>query len=132
MATNIDAAPTHKDTDFNSLPDYSPFVSTLDKASFPEVIWMGEAFDLSEDPYSYLLHQDEVSLAANLHIDCATYLTSKRRIFIACVDCVKNGKEFSKANCQQACNIDVNRASKLWEAFEKVGWFNETHFFRVF
>ena len=32
------------------------------------------------------------------------------------------GNEFKKTNAQQACKIDVNKASKLWTAFENVGW----------
>jgi hypothetical protein len=37
-------------------------------------------------------------------------------------------KWFKRTNSQQTCNIDVNKASKLWEAFDKVGWFEERHF----
>jgi hypothetical protein len=129
MTTNVNAASAHEDTDFNSLHDYSPSISTLE-VGFPECNWKGESFDLSEDPDSHLLHSEEISLAANLRMDCATYLTNKRRIFIACIECMKAGKDFKKTNCQQACKIDVNKASKLWEAFDKVGWFEERHFSR--
>ncbi|KAF7539606.1 hypothetical protein G7Z17_g12393 [Cylindrodendrum hubeiense] len=69
-----------------------------------------------------LLHPDELTLAGNLRLDCATYLTSKRRIFERRLQCLRNGKEFRKTDAQQACKIDVNKASKLWTAFDKVGW----------
>ena len=86
---------------------------------------------MSADPHRALLDPEEVSLAANLRLDCATYLTSKRRIFVARRECWagtwggKGKKEFRKTDAQQACKIDVNKASKLWMAFEKVGWLDE-------
>ncbi|PVH73194.1 hypothetical protein DL98DRAFT_538559 [Cadophora sp. DSE1049] len=130
-ANGIGTEPTHEETDFNSLQDYSPPTFTLDDIGFPECNWKGEPFDLSEDPDSHLLHPEEIVLAANLRMDCATYLTNKRRIFIACIERMKVGKDFKKTNSQQACKIDVNKASKLWEAFNKVGWFENRHFSRV-
>jgi hypothetical protein len=103
---NVYAEPIHEDTDFNSLPDYSPPIFTLNDTGFPECNWKGEPFDLSKDPESHLLHPEEISLAANLRMDCATYLTNKRRIFIACIERLKVGKDFKKTNSQQACKID--------------------------
>lgn len=130
-ASVVNTEPTHEGTDFNSLRDYSPPTFTLDDMGFPECNWKGEPFDLSEDPDSHLLHPEEIFLASNLRMDCATYLTNKRRIFIACIKRMKVGKDFKKTNSQQACKIDVNKASKLWEAFNKVGWFEKRHFSRV-
>ena len=128
--TNVYAKSTHKVIDFNFLQDYSPSIFTLGYKGFPKCNTR-KPFDLSEDPNSHLLHPKEISLAANLHMDCATYLTSKRRIFIACIECLQDGKPFRKTNSQKACRIDVNKASKLWEAFDKVGWFKKWHFSRV-
>jgi hypothetical protein len=116
-------APNREDKDFNSLPDYCPPPSSLpDRPNSLKVDWKGAPIDLSNDPNVSLLHPDEVSLAANLRLDCATYLTSKRRIFVRRLECARVGKEFRKTDAQQACKIDVNKASKLWTAFEKVGW----------
>ena len=112
-----------EDKEFNSLPDFCPPVSSLPaKANSLKVDWKGAPIDLRFDPHVNLLHPDEVLLAANLRLDCATYLTSKRRIFIKRIEALRNGKEFRKTDAQQACKIDVNKASKLWQAFEKVGW----------
>ena len=129
--TNVNAKSIHKDIDFNSLPDFSPSIFTLDYKGFSKCNRIGKPSNLSEDHNSYLLHPEEISLAAILHMDCATYLTSKRRIFIACIECLEDGIPFRKTNSQQACRIDVNKASRLWEAFNSVGWFQEWHFFRV-
>lgn len=121
--------PTHcrkrEDKDFNSLPDYCPPKESLpSKPNSLKVDWKGAPIDLRSDPHAHLLHPDELLLAGNLRLDCATYLTSKRRIFIKRVECLEIGKEFRKTDAQQACKIDVNKASKLWAVFEKVGWLN--------
>ncbi|KAK9425710.1 hypothetical protein SUNI508_03071 [Seiridium unicorne] len=117
------AAPSREDKDFSSLPDFCPPLNSLpSKANSLKVDWKGAPIDLSSDPQRDLLHPDELSLAANLRLDAATYLTSKRRMFIARLNCLKINKEFRKTDAQQACKIDVNKASKLWTAFEKVGW----------
>jgi hypothetical protein len=116
-------APNREVKDFESLPDHCPPTSSLpNKPNSLKVDWKGAPIDLSSDPHRHLLHPDEISLAANLRLDCATYLTSKRRMFIRRLECLRVGKEFRKTDAQQACKIDVNKASKLWTAFEKVGW----------
>lgn len=120
---------TREDKNFNALPDYSPPLSTLpNRPNSLKVEWKGAPIDLRDDPNRDLLHDDELTLAANLRLDCATYLTSKRRIFIARIECLRIGKEFRKTDSQQACKIDVNKASKLWAAFDKVGWLKAEHF----
>ncbi|KAH8648582.1 hypothetical protein BX600DRAFT_517956 [Xylariales sp. PMI_506] len=125
-ATRRAAAPSREDKDFKSLPDYCPPLSSLPaRANSLKVDWKGAPIDLDSDPNRGLLHPDEVALAANLRLDCATYLTSKRRMFIARLNCLRIGKEFRKTDAQQACKIDVNKASKLWTAFEKVGWLDK-------
>lgn len=118
-ATNRD------DTDYNSLIDYSPSLDTLPKGNSKilKADWKGQMLDLSNDPDRQLLHEAELNLASTLRLSCATYLCSKRRIFQARIETLRIGKEFRKTDAQQACKIDVNKASKLWQAYEKVGWF---------
>ncbi|KAI9836257.1 MAG: hypothetical protein M1819_001594 [Sarea resinae] len=121
---------TREDTDYRSLPDYSPPLSTLPKNN-PKVLkadWRGQMLDLSDDPDRHMLHEAEINLAATLRLSCATYLCSKRRIFEARIRALRIGKEFRKTDSQQACKIDVNKASKLWTAFDKVGWFKPDWF----
>lgn len=120
------AAPSREDKEFSTLPDYCPPLNSLpSKTNSLKVDWKGAPIDLSGDPHRELLHPDELALAANLRLDAATYLTSKRRMFIARLNCLKIAKEFRKTDAQQACKIDVNKASKLWTAFEKVGWLDK-------
>jgi hypothetical protein len=119
-------APNREDKDFESLPDLCPPKDSLpNRSNSLKVDWKGAPIDLSNDPHRHLLHADEVTLAANLRLDCATYLTSKRRMFVRRLECLRVGKEFRKTDAQQACKIDVNKASKLWTAFEKVGWLDK-------
>ncbi|KAH8178861.1 SWIRM domain-containing protein [Sarocladium implicatum] len=119
-------APNREDKDFQALLDLAPPLDTLpNKPNSLKVEWRGAPLDLSDDPFAHLLHPDERSLAAGLRLDCATYLTSKRRMFIRRLQCIGIGKEFRKTDAQQACKIDVNKASKLWQAFDKVGWLDQ-------
>ncbi|KAF2266106.1 SWIRM domain-containing protein FUN19 [Lojkania enalia] len=124
------AATNRDDTDYNSLPDYSPPLDTLPKGNSKvlKADWKGQVLDLSNDPDRHLLHEAELNLASTLRLTCATYLCSKRRIFQARIDALRIGKEFRKTDAQQACKIDVNKASKLWQAYEKVGWFKPEYF----
>lgn len=119
-------APNREDKDFNSIPNYTPPLESLGNKAL-KVDWKGNPLDLSRDPYAYLLHPEELKLAASLRLDCATYLTSKRRIFEARRNCAMRTppKPFRKTDAQQACKIDVNKASKLWTAYDSVGWLDE-------
>jgi hypothetical protein len=122
-------ATSRDDIDFASIPDFCPPTSNLGhNAKALKADWKGAMLDLSQDPDRHLLHEAEVNLAATLRLSCAVYLASKRRIFVARVQCGQRAKEFRKTDAQQACKIDVNKASKLWTAFEKVGWFDDRFF----
>lgn len=112
------------DSDYHSIPDFCPPLSTLTGPRVLKVDWKGGVLDLSNDPDRHLLHEAESNVAATLRLTCAVYLCSKRRIFQARLNALRVNKEFRKTDAQQACKIDVNKASKLWTAFEKVGWFD--------
>lgn len=122
---------TREDKDFQDLPDYCPPLDTLpNKPDSLKVEWKtgNKLHPPRDDPAYALCHEDEISLASILRLDCSTYLTSKRRIFQARVETLRIGKEFRKTDAQQACKIDVNKASKLWMAYDKVGWLNKEYF----
>ncbi|KAL9043982.1 MAG: hypothetical protein Q9214_002848 [Letrouitia sp. 1 TL-2023] len=127
----IPGAKRPEDVDYDALPDFSPPTSTLPlgnpkslKADWPS----SNILNLSNDPDRHLLHEAELNLAGTLRLSCATYLCSKRRIFAARLNALRIGKEFRKTDAQQACKIDVNKASKLWTAYDKVGWFSKSYF----
>ena len=120
-----------EDVDYSSLPDYSPPTDTLPQGN-PKILkadWASNnVLNLSNDPDRHMLHEAELNLAGTLRLSCATYLCSKRRIFEARLNALRIGKEFRKTDAQQACKIDVNKASKLWTAYDKVGWFGKGYF----
>ncbi|KAL7276045.1 hypothetical protein RUND412_000989 [Rhizina undulata] len=118
---------SREDTAFELIPDYSPSIDTLTNPKCLKAEWKGTPLDLSQDPHRDLLHPAELALASVLRLSCASYLASKRRIFQEKVQRAKVGKEFRKTDSQKACKIDVNKASKLWAAYDKFGWFDRRY-----
>ncbi|KAI9775955.1 MAG: hypothetical protein M1816_005656 [Peltula sp. TS41687] len=120
----------HEDVDFNALPNYAPPLRTL-PAYDPEILktsWRGQLLDLSLDSHRSLLHEAELRLAATLRLPCATYLCSKRRIFMLQLEKLRLGGKIRKTDCQIGCRIDVNIASRLWTSYQHAGWFESKHF----
>ncbi|KAI9774953.1 MAG: hypothetical protein M1840_000169 [Geoglossum simile] len=119
--------------DYESLPDYSPDLSTLpdnNKCLKPELrgsLANSGPLDLSHDPLASMLHPAELNLASALRLPCATYLRVKRLIFQELVRFARNGAEFKKTHCQQTCGIDVNKASSIWKSYNKIGWLDPKH-----
>lgn len=123
----VRAVATREDADFEAIPDMSPPLDTLPGSKCLKADWKGTVLDLSDDPHANLLHPAELHLASVLRLSCASYLTSKRRIFQMKVERERMGLKFMKTDSQKACKIDVNKASKLWTAYEKVGWFDRRY-----
>ncbi|KAK6457195.1 uncharacterized protein RJT20DRAFT_37804 [Scheffersomyces xylosifermentans] len=114
-----------------TIPDYSPDPQATLPASNVKCLrieWKGQPMDLSQDPNILKLHPSEVILASILRLPVAVYLDSKRRLFFEKVQRLKTGKQFRRTDAQKACRIDVNKASRLFAAFEKVGWLEDKHF----
>lgn len=111
------------------IDDFSPSPALLDNSPLRlRVHWKGVPNDLSADPEVGHLHPQEVEIAQELKLPASQYLSNKRRIFEARLKSIRERKNFTKTAAQQACNIDVNKTSQLFEAYEKVGWFDEMHF----
>jgi hypothetical protein len=123
-----------KDSEWAKLPDYCPDTTSLDAPNTKKlrVSWPNsDPLDLSNDADEQFMHPQEIELAATLRFHCNQYLINKRRIFKAKVKAMQEGKAFNKTACQQCTAMDVNKASKLWAAFDEVGWFDE-HWFKKF
>lgn len=115
--------------DWESIPDYAPNVSLLPNNSrCLKVEWKGQPMSLSDDPLVDKLHPAEVTLASILRLPCNLYLDSKRRLFAEKVARLKKGLPFRRTDAQKSCRIDVNKASRLFAAFEKIGWLNDDKF----
>ena len=117
-----------EDMDFRKIPDLAPAVSTMAPGKNLKIDLKGHPLDLSDDPDRHLLDDQEVTLASILRLTAGQYLFAKRKIFERYVELARIGKDFNKTSAQAVCHIDVNKASKLWTAFEKVGWFDRRHF----
>ncbi|EGX47412.1 hypothetical protein AOL_s00083g505 [Orbilia oligospora ATCC 24927] len=115
---------TRKDVHFLTVEDVTPLVDLLpDNPRCLHVDWSGAPLDISNDPDRHLLHKAEQHLASTLKLSCGQYLTQKRLIFLERVTRLRAGNQvFSRTHAQQVCHIDVNKASRLFAAFEKVGW----------
>ncbi|QLG73176.1 hypothetical protein HG535_0E02600 [Zygotorulaspora mrakii] len=115
---------------WEKLPDYSPSVATLPSNNVKclKVEWKGSPMDLSNDPLKGKLHPAELILAQVLRLPCDLYLDSKRRLFLEKTHRLQQGLPFRRTDAQKACRIDVNKASRLYAAFEKVGWLNDSNF----
>ncbi|CAN3365490.1 hypothetical protein DICA4_E25730 [Diutina catenulata] len=114
-----------------TIPDYSPDAfATLpaNNTKCLKIEWKGQPMDLSGDPDAAKIHPAEVVLASILRLPVFVYLDSKRRLFFEKVQRAKQGKQFRRTDAQKACRIDVNKASRLFAAFEKVGWLKDEHF----
>lgn len=115
--------------DYKKIEDFCPSLDTLpNNNKCLKTDWKGQSMDLSNDPLVTELHPAEVVLASILRLPCAVYLDSKRRIFQEKVRRMKSNLPFRRTDAQKSCKIDVNKASRLFASFEKVGWFNESHF----
>lgn len=112
--------------DWESLPDFSPSVDTLPNNNrCMKVEWKGQPMDLKSDPLVSHLHPAEIVLASTLRLPCALYLDSKRRLFAEKVSRMRKGLPFRRTDAQKSCRIDVNKASRLFAAFEKCGWLDD-------
>lgn len=128
------AAPSKKvdkedDNSWRELPDYCPPIETLQSAPKPlKTDWKRTPLDISKEIDLDCLASAEYDVAVDLRIRPVQYLANKRRMFAAKVKSLQEGKNFTKTAAQNATNIDVNKASKMWEAFDRVGWFKESLF----
>ncbi|GME90483.1 unnamed protein product [[Candida] boidinii] len=121
-------APTYN-FNYENIPDFSPSLDTLpNNAKCLKTEWKGQPMNLSSDPLCEKLHPAEITLASILRLPCNVYLDSKRRLFQEKVNRLKRGLPFRRTDAQKACKIDVNKASRLYASFEKVGWLKDHHF----
>jgi hypothetical protein len=126
-ATSSPAVNVH--IDWESVPDFSPDSATLPNNNrCMKVEWKGQPMDLKNDPLVEKLHPAEVTLASILRLPCNLYLDSKRRLFAEKVARLRRGLPFRRTDAQKSCRIDVNKASRLFAAFEKIGWLEDDLF----
>ncbi|SCU84567.1 LANO_0C01728g1_1 [Lachancea nothofagi CBS 11611] len=123
------AAVSAPNMSWEKLPDYSPPLSSLpNNNKCLKVEWKGSSMDLSDDPLKQFLHPAELQLAQILRLPCDLYLDSKRRLFLEKMHRMKQNLAFRRTDAQKACRIDVNKASRLFAAYERIGWLQDDKF----
>lgn len=116
---------TDNSEDQNTISDFLARLETLTGNEEPlKTSWKGKKRDLSSDVGRRLLHGAELELASTLGLSCETYIRNRRLMMQARSVALDRKEEFRKTNAQQACDIDVNKASRLWQVFEDVRWFD--------
>lgn len=116
------------DMEPQDLPDYTISADLLPSGKVLRAEWKGTPMDLTKDPNYSKIHPAEVNLAATLRLSVELYLDSKKRLFAEKVHRFKQGLPFRRTDSQKACRIDVNKASRLFMAYEKVGWLDDSNF----
>jgi hypothetical protein len=74
------------------------------------------------------LHPWEQECARKLNVTANQYLINKLLCFKRKYERTQNGEGFTKTHAQQVATIDVNKVSKMWEVWERVGWLNNFWF----
>lgn len=118
------------DLSLSQIEDFSPPLHLLPPGKSLRAEWKGAPMDLSNDKDLHLLHPAEAHLASVLRLPCDVYLDSKRRLFAEKVHRLRQGLPFRRTDSQKACRIDVNKASRLFGAFEKIGWLEDELFLK--
>lgn len=124
------STPVTYNYDYKKIEDFCPppYETLPNNNKCLKTDWKGQSMDLSTDPLIGEMHPAEIVLASILRLPCGVYLDSKRRIFQEKVKRMKYNLPFRRTDAQKSCKIDVNKASRLFASFEKVGWFDEKHF----
>ncbi|KAF9976625.1 hypothetical protein BGZ73_008164 [Actinomortierella ambigua] len=97
-------------------------VSMLQGTNLPKVTWKGTPLPVDGKPGAERLHPHEAYIASTLRLSPAQYLLCKKTLILASRGFQSNHKVFRKTDAQKLCHVDVNKASKLWEVFTKIGW----------
>jgi hypothetical protein len=121
-----------------STPIYYPPTDNLDRLgpNAMKVEWKSSKKSYTPAEYTRFnnlkdvkFHPKEIDLAGTINmVHFAQYEESKRLIFRLWFERKKNGMSFTKTHAQQAAHVDVNKASALWTAFDKVNWFSDEAF----
>ncbi|KAK3614575.1 hypothetical protein LTR56_027161 [Elasticomyces elasticus] len=127
-APSKQTASKEEDLLWHKMDDFCPPVSVLSPSNRLKAIWGTGGLPIENETDYNELHPMEVDLVATLRLKPVQYLANKRRIFAGKVNALKENKDFRKTNAQNVCNIDVNKTSRIFEAFKEVGWLDRKWF----
>ncbi|KAK3646550.1 hypothetical protein LTR56_000454 [Elasticomyces elasticus] len=127
-APSKQTASKEEDLLWHKMDDFCPPTSVLSSSNRLKAIWGTGGLPIENETDYNELHPMEVDLVATLRLKPVQYLANKRRIFAGKVNALKENKDFRKTNAQNVCNIDVNKTSRIFEAFKDVGWLDRKWF----
>ncbi|KAG9298815.1 hypothetical protein G9A89_015836 [Geosiphon pyriformis] len=87
-----------------------------------DVSWKGHPLSIQNLPHFEELHQNEIPAASTFRLTPLQYLNAKHCLITASRRYRTRSLPFRKSDAQRLLRIDVNKASKLWEFFNQVGW----------
>ncbi|KAK4889893.1 hypothetical protein LTR27_011406 [Elasticomyces elasticus] len=127
-APSKQTASKEEDLLWHKMDDFCPPTSVLSSSNRLKAMWGTGGLPIENETDYNELHPMEVELVATLRLKPVQYLANKRRIFAGKVNALKENKDFRKTNAQNVCNIDVNKTSRIFEAFKEVGWLDRKWF----
>ncbi|CAO3652304.1 unnamed protein product [Cunninghamella blakesleeana] len=106
---------------------WMPLWKDFDHRPHIRVVWKGSPLMIHQLPYYHELHTNECSIASTLRLSPEQYLKCKRALILTAQVFYQHGLPFRKSDAQKVCRIDVNKTSCLWNAFNRLGWFQPRH-----
>ncbi|CAI2173608.1 1430_t:CDS:1 [Funneliformis geosporum] len=97
--------------------------STMNFTS-PKITWKkgSSSLEIKELEGANLLHKEEWELCSKLRMPPLQYLRGKLAILRGAGKARRDHLKFKKVDAQRLVNFDVNKACKLWEFFDQLGW----------
>ena len=115
-------------------PDFAPpfeaMINPLAGAEKVRALDVKNPIDLENDSLKDELHESELIVAKRLNISAGVYLCTKRQIFEGYVDYLRGSKQgnWNKTAAQNVVNLDVTKASALWQFYSDIGWYERSLF----
>ncbi|CAB4417276.1 unnamed protein product [Rhizophagus irregularis] len=90
----------------------------------PKITWKkgSSSLDIRGLEGANRLHKEERELCSKLRMQPLQYLRGKLAILRGARKARKDNLKFKKVDAQRLVNFDVNKACKLWEFFDQLGW----------
>jgi hypothetical protein len=112
------------DAPLDELPDFQPSTKHITPSQLEAVIAginLNISNPLKDDEGLELVDAKEVSVVSAVKLTPLQYLDTKKRFFAEKARKTRLKAAFKKTDAQKACKIDVNKASKLYEVFQRLG-----------
>lgn len=113
------------------IPDFVPSMDHITRAQFEKQIkriGLPLLHDLKSTVDADKVPESELSIVSSFNFSPQQYLENKKRFFAEKARKTYAGETFKKTDAQKACQVDVNKASKLYEVFNSFGLLDDSLF----